>query len=392
MAKQKQVFILTLGVFSIINTEMGVIGILPLIAAQYQIDIAAAGLLVGLFALAVAVSGPVMPLLFSGVDRKKAMLLVLGMFTACNVFSAFAANFTEVLIARVLPAFFHPIYCSLAFTVAASSVGPEKAPQAVSKVMMGVSAGMVLGVPIVSLIADMTSLRTAMLSFAAVNAAAFLATWRFFPSMPVKERLSYGAQVGVLKEPVVWVSIAAVVFLNGATFGVYSYFAAYLESVTKLSIQTASAILLVYGLANIIGNVIAGRLLATHAIRFVRSFPVMLGLLYIVMFFAGQHVWLAAALTLVWGVLAGAGGNINQYWLVSAAPEAPEFSNGLFLSSTNLGTTIGAMLCGALITDLGMGYVFFGGILFSLCGMAAIFLRARDSISAAARETPRELI
>ena len=65
------IFILTIGVFGIINTEMGVLGILPLLAEKFSISIAQAGLLVSLFALAVAAAGPVMPLLFAGIDRKR---------------------------------------------------------------------------------------------------------------------------------------------------------------------------------------------------------------------------------------------------------------------------------------------------------------------------------
>lgn len=391
MTKQNQILILTLGVFSIINTEMGVIGILPLIAAQYQVDISTAGLLVGLFALAVSISGPTMPLLFSGVNRKNAMLLVLGIFTVCNIFSAFATDFTAVLIARVLPAFFHPIYCSLAFTVAAASVRPEEAPKAIAKVMMGVSAGMVLGVPIISLIADATSLRMAMLSFGAVNAAVFLATLWFMPSMPVKERLSYGAQVSVLKEPVVWGSIVTVVLLNGAVFGVYSYLAAYLADVTKLSVEIVSAFLLIYGLANIVGNLIAGKLLSSHAMKVVVVFPFALAIIYIFLFMAGQYVWPMAGITLLWGILAGAGGNINQFWLVSAAPKAPDFANGLFLASTNLGTTLGAMLCGLLIADIGMNYVVVGGLLFALCSTVPILLRVRGRGALALPEKLQEI-
>ena len=124
MIKQNNllIFILTVGVFGILTTEMGVIGVLPLIAEHFDISVSKAGLLVSLFALAVAISGPIMPLLFSGINRKKVMLLVLGIFVVGNIVSIFASNFTVLLIARVIPAFFHPIYCSMALTVAATSV------------------------------------------------------------------------------------------------------------------------------------------------------------------------------------------------------------------------------------------------------------------------------
>ena len=58
-----------------------------------------------------------------------------------------------------------------------------------------------------------------------------------------------------------------------------------------------------------------------------------------------------AVLTFVWGVLAGAGANINQYWLATAAPKAPDFANGLFLASTNLGTTVGTSVCGYFLSS-----------------------------------------
>ena len=56
------VFILTVGVFGIINTEMGVVGILPLIATTFNVSVPQAGWPVSVFALVVAASAPVTPL------------------------------------------------------------------------------------------------------------------------------------------------------------------------------------------------------------------------------------------------------------------------------------------------------------------------------------------
>lgn len=122
---------------------------------------------------------------------------------------------------------------------------PEKdAPKAVSRVMIGVSAGMVLGVPVVSYISSMTSLRVGMLVFAAVNAVALIATIFVVPDLPVKERLSYGSQLSVLREGRTWLSILGVMFLNGSVFGVYSYLSEYMETVTRLSAGLISILLL----------------------------------------------------------------------------------------------------------------------------------------------------
>ncbi len=369
------IFIMAVGVFGIINTEMGVIGILPSLAEHFDVSVSKAGLLVSLFALVVAVSGPTMPLLFSGINRKTVMLLVLGIFVIGNIISIFASNFTVALISRVIPAFFHPIYCSLAFTVAAASVSKDEAPTAVSKVFIGVSAGMVVGVPIASFIASTTSLQMAMVFFTAVNAIAFIATLLFVPSMPVKERLSYGTQLSALTKSIVWLSIFAVILLNSAIFGVYSYFAEYMKTVTNFPSNTITIMLAIYGGANIIGNVMAGKLLTKNAQKSVVAFPFALGAVYILLFLFGQYSLPMAFITIIWGILAGVGGNINQYWVMSSAPEAPDFANGLFLSSCNVGTTIGAALGGLFISQIGTQYVVLVGFLSLILGSVSILLR-----------------
>lgn len=378
MAKRNNllIFILTIGVFGILNTEMGVIGLLPSIADQFNVSISKAGWLVSVFALTIAVSGPTMPLLFSGINRKKVMLLVLGVFVLGNIVSIFTSNFTTLLIARIIPALFHPIYCSLAFTVAASSVSKEEAPKAVSKVFIGVSAGMVAGVPIASFINSAVSYEAAMAFFAIVNAIVFIATLIVVPSMPVEERVSYGTQLSVFKKSIIWISIVTVILLNSAIFGVYSYLAEYLKTVTNMSPNTITLTLFIFGGANIIGNIVAGRLLTHSAIKTVVSFPLILGAIYSILFFTGQFTIPMAILTFIWGVLAGGiMANINQYLIASSAPEAPDFANGLFISACNVGTTLGAAVGGLFISQIGTQYVVLVGILSLILSLVTILVR-----------------
>ena len=371
------VFILTVGVFGIINTEMGVVGILPLIAETFKVSVPQAGWTVSVFALVVAASAPITPLLFSGVNRKKVMLLALGLFTLSNIISMLTTNFTVLLIARILPAFLHPVYVSMAFTVAAASVSKEKAPKAVSKVFVGVSAGMVLGVPVTSFIASEVSFSMAMLFFTVVNALVLIATILFIPSMPVKEKVSYGAQLSVLKKTTMWYSIIAVTLINGAMFGFFSYMSDYLKKVTEVSYNVISAVLLVYGLANIVGNVMAGKLLSINARRSIILMPFALLVSYICLFIVGEWIGAMVIVILILGVLAGIASNNMQYMITDAAPEAPDFANGMFLTSANLGTTIGTGICGTFITEMGTRYSVFGSLLFLIASIVFVYLRVR---------------
>lgn len=299
MKRQQQLLLLILasGVFSILNTEMGIIGILPMAAEMYQVDIVQAGLLVSLFALGVAIAGPTMPLLFSRFNRKRVMLLVLGVFTLCNALAVFASDFEVLLVLRVVPAFFHPVYCALAFSVAAASVAPEDAPRAVARINMGVAAGMVVGVPISNVLAATFDFSVAMAFFAGVTGLMFLLTMAFVPDLPVAQPMRYGAQLSVLKRPPVWLAIVAVICLNGSIFGVYNYLADYLQQIAALPGQFIAALLLVYGLLNIYGSYLGGNLLANRPRVTVRLFPLCTIVLYGLLFVSGgQLLPLLAAL------------------------------------------------------------------------------------------------
>lgn len=369
------IFILTIGVFGIINTEMGIIGILPLIARVFGVSVSTAGLLVSGFALGVAIAGPTMPLLFSHINRKTAMMISLGIFCLSNIISIFTHSFTILMIARIIPAFFQPVYVSMAFTMASQAVEPAHAQQAVAKVFIGVSAGMVLGVPVTSFIANNFSFAAAMSFFAVINILVFLFTIFVVPSMPVTEITSYGSQLSVLKSPAMILAIVAVIGLNAAVFGFYSYMSDFLSSISHFSANIVSTLLLVYGVANIVGNIIAGNTLSIKPVKTVMIVPMIAFLSYLLLFFTGSKSIFAITLIFVIGVVAGLIANINQYLINAAAPKAPDFANGLFLTSTNLGTTIGTAACGVLLNDFNTSFTLFGSLAFIIFSYVVLLIQ-----------------
>ena len=347
---------------------------LPLIADTFQVSVPQAGWVVTIFALVVALSGPIMPVLFSKFDRKTVMLLALGIFIVTSLVAAFTENFAVLLLTRAIPAFFHPVYVSMAFTVAAASVSAQDAPKAVARVFIGVSAGMVLGVPAASFIASEASYSMTMLFFAAVNVVVFVATLFCVPSMPVTGRLTYGEQLQVLKKPVLWYAVAAVIFNNGAVFGFFSYLADFLKVVTVIPFTTISMVLFVFGAANIIGNVLAGKLLAHNAPVTIKGTPFAIAVVFTLLFALGDQFGAVLGIVLLFGTLTGLSNNNSQYMIVRSAAEVPEFANGLFLSSANTGTAVGTALCGLFIAEMGTRYAVGGAMLCLAAATIAIFM------------------
>ncbi|MEB8210717.1 MFS transporter [Staphylococcus succinus] len=369
------VLILTIGVFGILNTEMGFIGLIPQIAKQFNVTTATAGWLVSVFAIGIALSGPITPLLLSKIERKKVMLFVLTIFVISNLISVFTSSFAILLLARIIPAIFHPVYTALAFSVAADSVDKKDAPKAVSRVFIGVSAGMVVGVPIVNFLATQFNLQIALSFFALINLIVLILTLFFVPTMPSESSHSYGSQLKVLKRPLTWISIIAAIFFNAAIFGVYSYLTDYLNIVTEIHGNLVSITLFLYGFSNILGNIIAGKLLTMIPKKAMLLLPFALIIVYGFMFSLGSFFIPMMVITMIWGILAGLTANTTQFMITSSAPDAPDLSNGIFLSAVNTGTTIGTFIGGLFIATLGSNYVLMIGILASLVNILLIVIR-----------------
>ena len=371
--------ILTLGVFGIINTEMGVVGIIPQIAERFDVTVSTAGLCVSVFALVVSVAAPVLPLLFSGINRRTMMLAALILFVASNILSMVTDSFAVLLTARALPAFLHPVYVAMAFTLAAAATKDEPS-RGIARVFVGVSACMVLGVPMTTFVTTHWSYEAAMGIFAVINTVVLVATFFLVPDMPAKQH-NPGHQLRVLKKPSLWLGVTAFTCINGAMFGFFSFMSEFLHKVSAFSFDAVSSVLLAYGIANIVGNMLAGRVFGHYKKFFTQAGPAVMLMLYVLLYLFSASSIATAALVVLLGICAGFINISGQYMISSAAREAPDFSNGLFLTAANFGTAMGTMLCGIFISLQGTRAELFATCILLLASL--VFTHTRTTIGSA---------
>ena len=370
------IYIMVLGTFGILSTEMGVVGILPQIAEYFNVSITQAGLFVSMFALTIAIFAIFMPVIFSKYERKKTFILVLTVFTVFTAIGAFVKDFNIALICRIIPARFHPKYCSLSMTVAAEIVDPDKAQDAVSKVIMGVSAGMIIGVPITTFLASHLGYQYAMLLFTAINFIVLILTILFFPKIPGKED-SYLSQISAAKTGVFLISVLGVIFLNAGMYTGYSYISEFLNALTHIVGTNLSIVLLLYGVASIIGNWLGAKLLDRDSRKIILASPIVVSIILFGMFTVSSQTIPTVIFMVFWGLFAGIINDISQYLMVSAAPQAPEFANGIFLSMGNVGVTIGTTIAGFVVAGIGVRYVMLFAILVLVFDLILLFTRTQ---------------
>ncbi|BBH24738.1 MFS transporter [Paenibacillus baekrokdamisoli] len=371
------IIILALGVFGIITTEMGIIGVLPQITQKFNITTSQAGSLVSIFALVVAISGPFLTLLTSGINRKVILLTAVFFFVISNIFYAYTTNFNVMLAFRILPAIFHPVFFSVALVTAANLVPSEKSGQAVTKVFAGITVGFAFGIPLTSFLAERFSLEAAFLFGAIVNTIAFAGILLWLPSMPIKKRMSYGMQLAILRKPELWLNIAAVMFILAAMFAVYSYFAEYLGQVTHMKGSWVSMMLMAFGVIMILGNFLFGIFLQRNLKKTVILFPLLYMVVYVFAYYWGSYFIPMIVIIFIWGIVHSGGLIVSQTWLTTESKEAPEFGNSLFVSFSNLGITLGSSIGGWTISQLGLHQLIWSGFAFALLAFLMIMIKIK---------------
>ncbi|MDR3713302.1 MAG: MFS transporter [Puia sp.] len=186
------------------------------------------------------------------------------------------------------------------------------------------------------------------------NGAALLGLWAWLPSLPVDGRVSYGDTARILRKPRLWWRLALACLMISAMYASYSYVAAYLGEVTRAKGAQISGLFLLFGIAGVGGNWLAGRMLSRSIPGTTLAFIGLLLLCHLFVFFAGGHLAVMTVMIFVRGFIHTGGFLISNINVSSAAPESPEFVNSLFTSCGNLAVTIGSTHGGLTIAHAGI--------------------------------------
>ncbi|EAJ5403038.1 MFS transporter [Campylobacter jejuni] len=373
----KIILVLCLGVFGILSTELGMMGIIPIVSQNFSVSISDAGWSVSIFALVITFCAPIVPLLCANFNPKKLMLICLAVFILSSLIAVFVSEFWHLLVFRAIPAFFHPIYIALALSMAANLASDKKdIPKNVGKIFAAVSAGMVLGVPLTSYLGGNFGFEISMLLFVFLNLLSFVATLFFVPNFKKENKVKIGKQLLILRYPLLWISILCVVCINAGIWGFYSYFSDFLHSVGKMNFTLISIVLAIYGFSNIIGNYIAGKTLVKNANFTLILTPLIMIGFYILLFsFYSEIILIIFAFIL--GILAGVMNNGTHFMISYPFPKAANFSNGLFISVANIGLSTGTAICGLVISLSDTRYIIVNTIVLLILGIIMIFVRSR---------------
>jgi predicted MFS family arabinose efflux permease len=251
------VFWLALAAFAIGTEAFVIAGLLPIMAADLNVTLAATGQLVTVYAITYAIGSPILAVLFSNFDRRTVVSLALVCFIVGNLLAAVATTFGTLLLSRMLMAVGAGLCMPTAMAVAIAIAAPERRGRAASLVISGLTVATVLGVPLGTWVGSHFGWRSTFVMVAALGAVALAGLLLGLPRGLPRTAATLGQRLAVARHPEVLKTLAVTCMWGLGGFTSFTYLAVPLHRL-GFDANGISLALLVFGVAAAIGNTLGG--------------------------------------------------------------------------------------------------------------------------------------
>lgn len=367
--------------FTLGTTEYVIVGLLPDVAQSLHVSVAHAGMLVSGFAIAFAVGTPAALMAASRFSKRTALLTGILLVALCNCCSAFAPTYLALFLARMATAVCCGLCVSLAISICTESVAEERKGQAIAWIMGGFSIANVLGVPIGTFVGVHFQWPAAfwLVAFLVISCGLLLSKMvpRELPGM----KSSLRDPLRLMGNPRVGLAFLIPIVGIAAVFVIYTYITPLMTEVMHIPAGWTSGLLLLYGAASVLSNVIAGKVASgdyqSKLKRIFQIHAVIYALYGITVPYSGiGTLSLLAIACLSLSINAAA-----QLYIIRLTerfvPQAKDFASSLMPIGANIGIALGSLV-GALVTDhLGLRYLPWMAVAFALAAYLITVLSCR---------------
>ena len=354
------------------STLLSLVGLISVIQVYFHVSIYYASLYASIFAGTLGVSSLFTPALFSRFEKKKLILSILLITAVCNLFDMFITDYSIALIFRVIPAFFYPIAVSSALTI----VG-KISPTDTNKVVLGISAGSILGLSITSYLGLSHGYQSAMLWYSLINVVAFILTFLFVPNFPGNKE-PVVIQISHAKSKLFLYSILYVLFVIIGISITYNYIPTYLSEVTKMNAEFLFITLLLMGLVSIVGTTLSGYCINKNPNLTILFYPIGFAIIMFVLGIFVRIPFMEFCVLMIFSIFDGSAYTVSQYWVTSSVRQSPEFANGIFLLMCNSSIFIGTMIGGMIIDMIDIVYIFIGSVIMMVLAIPFVLIRIKS--------------
>lgn len=344
------IYMLALAVFLIGTMEYIITGVIDMMAVDLGVTTSEIGLMVTGFALSAAIAAPILIALTMNVDRKKLLLLTLGLFIASNGLMLLQLSYPMMLGIRILQGASGGVATVVAMAIATRLVEKEKRGNAIGIILMGLSSSLVLGVPVGTFFSERFGWRVLFVLIALLSLIPVAILYKKVPSIKENETVSLRMQLAILKDKRILTALAITLGYVGGYATLFTYITPFLQATTSLSITQISGVLFLAGVCSFIGSRVGGQLADRKGPRFTIALGLVAqGAMLLLFSLAGVHIMVLMAVFLVFMLATWSISPAQQLLLVTLVPRSPDIALSVNTSFIQFGFALGSGLGGLVI-------------------------------------------
>ncbi len=363
------VFSLAMGVFGLLTAEYLPASLLTPMASDFGVSEALAGQAVTVTAVVALLAGLSVPRLTRNLDRRTVLLGFSVLMIASNLLVALSSSLAVLLIMRVLLGFALGGFWSMAAAVAMRLVPAHLVPRALSIIFSGIAIGTVVSVPLGSYLGGLYGWRSAFVAAAAVGVLTLLFQLFTLPRMAPRQVTHTESVLGLLRRPGIAMGMLGCVLAHTGQYALFTYIRPALESVSSMTVDRLSLLLLAFGVANFVGTLLAGWLMERSLRVTLITMPALVGIAafgIVLLPVQGTALMMFVAL---WGLAFGGVPVAWSNWVACVVPDQAETAGGMVVAAVQSSIALGAAI---------------GGLIFGFSGVTGVFIVAASMMLFAA--------
>lgn len=345
------------------SSEFMPVGLLTDIGQTFGTSEATTGMLVSVYAWAVMILSVPLMIVATRLDFRRLLLVVLVVFLAGQVLTAFSASYWMLMAARLVVACAHSVFWAIAAPIAVRLVLQSKRALALSVVETGTAVAAIVGLPLGRAIGLAVGWRLTFAIVAVISALLLVYLIVTLPWVPGAEPFGVGQLPGLFRNKgLVALFVLTALYAWGYYTG-YSYIEPFLLQIAGLENDMVTIVLSVFGVASIVGSIMCSKLYPRFRFGFFRAITIGVPVALLLMH-AAAGVGIAAifGVVVLWGISAAAVSVVYQAEIINVSSDEEEtvamaFFSGIF----NFGIGTGALLGGQVVNSLGIANVFYAG-------------------------------
>ncbi|WP_288390781.1 MFS transporter [uncultured Acinetobacter sp.] len=338
--------VLSLSSFAIVTTELAPIGLLSALSHDLNQSEAITGLIVTGYGWVAAISALCSIVLLIRFPRKMVLMIMLLILAISNIIVAYSSSFNMIFSARIIGAIAHGSFWALIGAVAYSLVPKHKLGLATSIIFSGVSVASILGVPLASYLTQLSSWRLAFEFLGLLSFIVCILILLFVPKIPDQAPLASGFFKKVLQHSTLNRLFILTALIISSHFAAFTFIEPFLSQIAQLESGQITLLLLVFGLAGLIGNILAGKLIDRHLHTIILVSLVFISGSVFAFGYLGYHVTLSIAIVFLalWGVSIASIFVGLQTWVLKQADDLASAASAIYVAVFNASIGLGALI------------------------------------------------